>query len=76
MDDLLTPEEARRAFEHRGESQAAWARRHGVSKVLLCNILHGKRKCLRGESHRIAVLLGIKRGEIFLPKPLAIARIK
>jgi gp16 family phage-associated protein len=67
----LTPEDARRAFNQRGESQAAWARRHGVSKYLLCEILHGRRKCLRGQSHKIAVMLGLKSGEIFLGKLLS-----
>ncbi|MDR1349793.1 MAG: DNA-binding protein [Zoogloeaceae bacterium] len=67
---LSTPAEVRARFIHQGLSQAEWARKHGVSKVLLCNILHGKRKCLREESHRIAVLLGLKDGEIFLPETL------
>lgn len=65
--NVLTPEQARAGFVRRGESQAEWARKHNVSRALLCDILSGRRRCLRGESHRIAVLLGIKRGEIFLP---------
>lgn len=73
MRQTITPKDALHGFNLRGESQAAWARRYGVSRHLLCEILHGRRKCLRGESHRIAVLLGIKESEIFLPESLAIA---
>jgi gp16 family phage-associated protein len=64
---LLTPAEVRAQFIRQGISQAEWARKHGICKALLCNILHGKRRCLRGDSHKIAVLLGLKDGEIFLP---------
>ena len=65
METTLTPHDARLGFIARGESQAEWARRHGVCAALLSEILAGKRRCLRGQSHRIAVLLGIKRGVFF-----------
>jgi gp16 family phage-associated protein len=60
--ELLTLDEARQGFIYRGESKVAWARRHGVSLKLLHEVLGGRRKGLRGETHKIAVLLGIKDG--------------
>ncbi len=56
-------EQVRRDFIRRGESINAWATRHGFSPSLVSDILCGRRKCLRGESHRAAVLLGLKVGE-------------
>lgn len=73
---ILTPAEARAELDKRGESQASWARRHGVSKSLVCSILSGRRRCLRGESHNIAVLLGLKDGQIFLPGVLTNVSVK
>lgn len=71
MTKTLTLEEVRAGFVRRGESQSEWARRHNVNRVILCDILNGRRsKYSRGQSHRIAVLLGIKDGEIFLPNLL------
>lgn len=58
-----TPEQARQALIERGESITAWSKRHGLSKKLVSEVLTGKRPCLRGESHRAAVLLGLKIGE-------------
>ncbi|WP_312302539.1 DNA-binding protein [Diaphorobacter nitroreducens] len=39
---------------------AEWARARGFSAELTRMVLSGKRKCLRGQSHQIAVALGIK----------------
>lgn len=57
-----TREQARQELIGRGESIASWAARHQISKTLVSEVLRGKRRCLRGESHRAAVLLGIKAG--------------
>ena len=56
--------QARAEFGHRGESIAEWARSHGFTRSLVYEVLAGRKKCLRGDSHRIAVLLGLKRGQI------------
>lgn len=45
-------------------SIAAWARAHGYSSQLVYQVLSGKKACLRGECHCIAVQLGMKRGLI------------
>ncbi len=56
----------------KGLSITGWARQHGYSPVLVSDILNDneanpKRKCLRGESHNIAVALGLKQGTISRP---------
>ncbi|MBS0543070.1 MAG: DNA-binding protein [Proteobacteria bacterium] len=53
---------ARKAFDESGIPVAEWARARGFSASLVYQVLEGKRKCLRGQSHRIAVALGLKDG--------------
>jgi gp16 family phage-associated protein len=55
-----TPVEARQALRANGRSVAEWARHNGFPAALVYAVLGGQRKCLRGESHRIAVALGLK----------------
>lgn len=55
---------ARDEFARNGVSIAAWAAANGFSRSLVYEILAGRKKCLRGDSHKIAVLLGIKRGSV------------
>lgn len=56
--------EARAAFHRSGKSVVAWAQENGFTPALVYMVLAGKRQCLRGQSHRIAVKLGIKDGVI------------
>ena len=72
---LKTRQQVRSEFASRGWSISAWAKQHGYSPVLVLDILNDdernpKRKCMRGESHCIAVSLGIKAGEVG-PQPAA-----
>lgn len=53
---------ARSVFEESGIPVAEWARANGFSTGLVYQVLEGKRKCLRGQSHQIAVALGLKEG--------------
>jgi len=53
--------QARAAFHERGESIAEWAREHGFSASAVYQVLSGRSLALRGEAHRIAVELGLKR---------------
>lgn len=64
MTVLRTTEDVRRDFERRGMSVATWARLHGYSPFCVYDVLLGRTKGLRGESHNIAVALGIKAGSI------------
>lgn len=62
---VKTPAQVREEFAHKGISVAEWARLHKVNRQLVSEILRGTRtKCVRGQSHRIAVLLGLKDGEL------------
>ena len=47
-----------------GMSINDWAQRHGFAPKLVYSILEGRRRCARGQSHRIAVLLDLKDGEL------------
>jgi gp16 family phage-associated protein len=58
-----TREEVLAAFRENGASIAKWSVDHGFQPYLVYEILRGERKCLRGQSHEIAVQLGLK------PKP-------
>ncbi|ASM75900.1 hypothetical protein VITFI_CDS1523 [Vitreoscilla filiformis] len=61
---LKPPQAARAEFEAKGVSISAWAAEHKVSRSLVYEILAGRKPCHRGQSHRIAVLLGMKAGEL------------
>ena len=43
-----------------GVSYAQWADDNGFARRLVYEVLNGRRACRRGESHRIAVALGLK----------------
>ncbi len=60
----LTAEEARVELNRKGISAAAFAKKHGLHPRLVCDVLSGRLKCRIGASHRAAVLLGMKAGEI------------
>ena len=62
MQSGLTPIQVKQVFSENGLSISEWARENGFSQVLVYQILSGKRKPTRGESHRIAVKLGLKLG--------------
>lgn len=47
-------------FEAEGVSIAEWARTHGFNCITVYRVLAGKAKGKRGESHKIAVALGLK----------------
>lgn len=68
-----TPQDVRREFEHKGISIAAWAAANGFSSNLVGEVLAGRKKGIRGQSHKIAVMLGLKSGEIVDAQDLATA---
>lgn len=61
---LRTPQQCRSLMENSGISIAEWARKNRFSCGLVYQVLEGKRRCLRGQSHRIAVALGLKAGQL------------
>ena len=60
---MKTPEEVKQEFAERGLSISGWAKSRGYSQALVYQVLNGSRKALRGESHKIAVELGLKAGK-------------
>ena len=54
--------EIKDAFDQAGMSISECARANGFSGSLVYQVLEGKRLCKRGQSHRIAVALGLKKG--------------
>jgi gp16 family phage-associated protein len=55
---------ARQRLIDQGLSTADFAKRHDLNPSTVYAVLNGQKKCLRGEAHRAAVLLGIKDGVI------------
>jgi len=60
---VLTSEDVKKEFHRKGITVADWARERGFEAGLVYVVLRGNRKCLRGESHKIAVALGLKKGD-------------
>jgi gp16 family phage-associated protein len=61
---VRTPAQALADLDRRGVSIAAFARDHDLPYGTVYQVLHGKKKGLRGEAHRAAVLLRLKEGVI------------
>lgn len=61
---VKTVEEVRKEFERAGQSMTGWAQTYGYPVYLVQQVLSGRSRCLRGKSHEIAVLLGLKDGYI------------
>lgn len=64
MNKLRTAEQAKEWLSEQGISAAEFCRQHKLSPNLMYEILNGRKRCLRGMSHNIAVLLGMKTGVI------------
>lgn len=62
--NALFAKNVRLIFAESGISIAEWARAEGFSTALVYQVIEGKRQCIRGQSHRIAVALGLKEGVI------------
>lgn len=63
MDPPRTAEDVRAEFAARGIAISEWARENGFSATLVYQVLSGARRALRGQSHDIAVALGLKDGK-------------
>ncbi|MBD9479055.1 DNA-binding protein [Pseudoxanthomonas sp. PXM02] len=61
---LRSGAQVRSEFARRGLSISGWARLHGYSAQLVYGVLTGRNQGLRGQSHEIAVRLGLKHGLI------------
>lgn len=61
---LRTPEQVRAELRSKGVSITQWAMSNGYSPNLVFEVLSGRRNPTLGQTHRIAVALGLKAGEI------------
>lgn len=61
---LRTPQEIQAEWLRKGLGQNDWARQHGFNPATVSQVLSGKNTGSRGMGHRIAVMLGLKDGEI------------
>ena len=57
-----TTKQVRAEMNAIGITIAQWSRENNMPHYLVREILAGRKKCLRGVSHNIAVLLGMKHG--------------
>jgi gp16 family phage-associated protein len=64
MKKLLTCKEAREQIRYQGLTVRQWAEERGLSPAVVFEVLGGRKKGNYGESHKAAVLLGIKYGEV------------
>lgn len=60
---VKTADEVLEAFKQAGISIGSWARANGFSREATYRLLQGRGKATYGESHRIAVALGMKTGQ-------------
>ena len=56
----VSVDQARAWFHDHGQSVSDWSVKQGFNPALVYAVLKGQRKCLRGQSFRIAVALGVK----------------
>lgn len=61
---IRTKKQAKADLRRRGVSVAQFARTYGLAVGTVYHVLNGVSPAVRGEAHRAAVLLGIKRGVI------------
>lgn len=61
---MKTREQVLEEFSRKGISVSGWAKKHGLSPAVVHAVLKGTRQARIGQSHKAAVLLGIKEGEI------------
>ncbi|CAI8823094.1 hypothetical protein PS619_03051 [Pseudomonas fluorescens] len=61
---LRTADEAKAELRAKGVSITQWAIANRFSPNLVFEVLGGRKKCVRGQTHEIAIKLGLKAGEI------------
>jgi gp16 family phage-associated protein len=59
--DLTARRKRKQRFFTDGQQISDWAQAHGFNRDLVYGVLAGRTKGQRGEAHRIAVALGLKR---------------
>lgn len=57
----MTPEQVKNRFQQRGITITQWALDNGYSREAVYRVLNGITKAKYGQSHEIAVKLGLKK---------------
>jgi gp16 family phage-associated protein len=70
---VRTSNEVREEFRRKGISVSSWAVANGFTPNLVYDVIAGRRNPSRGQTHKIAVRLGLKRGEIVDDREIATA---
>ncbi len=70
---LRTADEARAEFKRKGISISQWAAANNFSVNLVFEVLAGRKQGVRGQSHKIAVKLGLKEGDVVEDDQIACA---
>ena len=55
-----TPRQSRAWFDANGIAITDWCKAYDLDRFIVTDLLRGRLKGIRGESHRAAILLGIK----------------
>lgn len=69
MSNLKTAEQAKAEIEKSGLTIAKWAVKNGLAPSAVYSVLRGRLAGNYGDSHKAAVLLGMKEGEISGTEP-------
>jgi gp16 family phage-associated protein len=56
----MTPQQIKAQFRQRGETVASWADAHGFPRDVVYRVLNGRTPAWRGQTHQVAVALGLK----------------
>lgn len=64
MKDQKTVDQVRAEFRRKGIPVARWAKENGLSRSVVYGLLCGRLSGTYGATHKAAVLLGLKDGEI------------
>lgn len=69
MEELRTAEQAKAEIEKSGITIAKWAVKNGLAPSAVYAVLNGRLSGNYGDSHKAAVLLGMKKGNISGDEP-------
>jgi len=61
---VKTVEEVKKEFDRKGLSFSLWARQNGIRPGVVYDLITGRQLGRRGQSHKAAVLLGLKEGDV------------
>lgn len=60
---------AKASLHETGQTIKEWSEARNINPRTTYAVLNGQKKCRYGEAHKVAVLLGIKKGFISEPQP-------